>query len=359
MQLSKQHYAVGLANQGANVFFLNPARCHFGLSSRFTLTSIGERLFIIESSIPFIPRLRFRLKLMFSLVHRLCLEKYISKKRIEVHIVWNFDNGLVSRVLPFRDADIKIFHPVDYLVAPVKVSPYDYVFSLSQSILNTIGHSHKYFINHGLTSAFETCGEALHSNHLALGRGRRRLVCGYVGNLLAHAIDREVFYDVIQSNPDVEFWLIGTYSYKENNLMLNPNVDDMSRVFVEKIRSLPNVVLFGPLAHDEIVKKFASIDLFLIAYKVSDHYKGDNSHKVLEYLSTGKPIVSSFLSVYSNFDLLIMAPFNRNDLLVDLFKFVASNIDFYMQPQLCERRVRYALENRYESHIKRIEKILF
>jgi len=96
--------------------------------------------------------------------------------------------------------------------------------------------------------------------------------------------------------------------------------------------------------------------VFLICYKPDYiNYHGENSHKILEYLSTGKTVVSSHISLYSDSQLLSMAKKDRNEELISIIDDVISNIEKYNAPDLMKQRILFALENTYANHIHKIE----
>ena len=99
------------------------------------------------------------------------------------------------------------------------------------------------------------------------------------------------------------------------------------------------------------------MDAFLICYDVTrDQSKGTNYHKVIEYISTGKVIVSNNITSYQDMNELVVMVQARDDNreLPTLFKEVMENLPFYNREQLYEKRKTFALNNTYEKQVERI-----
>ena len=155
MQLSKQHYADELVNLGAVVYFLNPPQIHLKFKLKYNTFEHKKSLVIINCKIPFYTRFKYRFFNTFSFVQKKCIEQILKEKKIEIDILWNFDNGLVCNAHIYSKAKITIFHPVDQLRIPLQVGHYNHVFSLSDEILGKVSHRNKNFINHGLSEKFD------------------------------------------------------------------------------------------------------------------------------------------------------------------------------------------------------------
>ena len=80
----------------------------------------------------------------------------------------------------------------------------------------------------------------------------------------------------------------------------------------------------------------------------------------MEYLSTGKVIVSNNITTYRDTPELIqmVEERNHNRALPLLFKKVISNLDTHNAPLLAQKRIKYATANSYSNQIARIEEIV-
>jgi hypothetical protein len=91
-----------------------------------------------------------------------------------------------------------------------------------------------------------------------------------------------------------------------------------------------------------------------------DQSKGTNYHKITEYLSTGKVIVSNNVTTFDKMPDLIQMISGRdnNEQLPALFKEVIGNIDLYNTPALQQKRRSFALNNTYGKQLDRIDQLL-
>jgi hypothetical protein len=99
------------------------------------------------------------------------------------------------------------------------------------------------------------------------------------------------------------------------------------------------------------------MDLFLMCYQGADTVVNSNHHKIIEFLSTGKPAVINFTDDYKDKrDLVIMS--DKNEELPRLFRQVSNNLSAYSQPQMVSRRKEFASENSYWSQVRRIDSLI-
>jgi len=180
----------------------------------------------------------------------------------------------------------------------------------------------------------------------------RPIKAGYVGNLLMPYIDREAMLALIERRSDVEFHLWGPREPKESNVGAE---GDAAR-FIRDLMLHRNVILHGPRTPSEISGQIADMDLLLLCYAVDrDPNHGCNSHKILEYMSTGRVIVANHVSDYSARPHLIeMVPADGSRTLADLFDSVVNDLERYNGSSYRERRLRYVLDNSYSKQIDRI-----
>jgi hypothetical protein len=100
-------------------------------------------------------------------------------------------------------------------------------------------------------------------------------------------------------------------------------------------------------------------DVFWLCLKLdlTEVCDGSNSHKIMEYLSTGKPVITQPVSSYRDTDLLYMMPDARDDFAA-FFQSVIDRLGTGEDPSLVRKRMEYALENAYEAQLVRIEEML-
>ena len=84
--------------------------------------------------------------------------------------------------------------------------------------------------------------------------------------------------------------------------------------------SAKNVKLHGFVSAEKLAHAYREMDGFLLCYKPDyKDYHAENSHKVFEYLSTGKVMVSTYLSIYEGNELINMSGKDKNEDLVEVF----------------------------------------
>jgi hypothetical protein len=129
-------------------------------------------------------------------------------------------------------------------------------------------------------------------------------------------------------------------------------------MYKELMASYSNFYCVGRVTSDLLQAYLRVADIMLFCYQ--ERYQNDqatNSHKLMEYLGSGKVIVSTFTKEYElNHDLIAMT--RRNSDLPDVFRTVVNDLSFYNSDTLSGKRVDFAKDNSYEKQIERIENIL-
>jgi glycosyltransferase involved in cell wall biosynthesis len=347
--VSKHHYALELAKADNTVYFLNPPNLGHKKIEVFNEEK-NVNLFIVS----YTPLMRGLNHLPVSISDRIGkLDIARIKKAIgltSLDVVWSFD--------PYRfqnqknwDAKISIYHPVDVhenqsLEKRVSTSS-DLIFASSDQILQRISHKKKYKINHGLAAHFIEFKQ----EGFILPEGRGKYKVGYVGNLSYRFLDQEMLLNIITHNPSIDFYFIGPNG--KSNLSSEGGTD-----FISNMSRLENVFILGPKKSTELPSYLALFDLFIMCYK-GDEYKAElaNPHKILEYLSTGKVVVSHYIDEFKDKeDLIRMA--NRNEEIYQLFNETIDHLSLFNSDDLAYKRKEYAQGNSYQKQLEKIEVIL-
>ena len=112
------------------------------------------------------------------------------------------------------------------------------------------------------------------------------------------------------------------------------------------------------MAHHEDLN---AMDIFLICYDVQKNQsKGTNYHKIMEFFSAGKVIISNNISTYKEQPELVQMIGDREDnkRLPELFHQVIGNLASYNSSDAQRVRSTFAKRNTYASQVERIEKII-
>jgi hypothetical protein len=359
IHISKHHYAIELSKSNT-VYFINPP--DYALSERLIIEKINNNLLLIHYK-PFIPYfLRFKIRWLFEILILFQIKWLKKKIKEKPDIVWSFDNLTFINLKKFK-SKLSIYHLVDSITYDFQLKPAknaDIMFAVSNTILKEFATYSlpKYFINHGISEEVEKVAidnirklDIIDANKLQ----NNKINVGYVGNLLIDIIQHNIIKQIISENPDVIFNFWGPNCPDKSNLggKLTKNIQD----FISFLEKSPNVILHGIKKTSDLIYEINKMDVFILFYNYKKGvYDRSNSHKILEYLATGKVIISNRISTYNNFDNLIQMPINNEDsLLPDMFISVLRNLNYYNSVSLQKERIKLALENTYPKQIGRIQ----
>jgi len=284
------------------------------------------------------------------------IKQVIKRIGKPLDIVWSFDLGNLYPFSFFQNGR-KIFHPVDEPLNQAAIdsaSGAEFIFSVTNEILDKYNKfpAKKYHVNHGLAAQFM----------LPVDTGKSAgnpVRVGMSGNLLRPDIDREILLQIIRENPDVifEFW----GSYKTNQSNIGGDENGVTKKFIENLQRQKNIVLHGAISSAELAQAIHEMDAFLVCYDVKkDQSGGTNYHKIMEYLSTGKIIISNNVTTYKDRpDLLQMVEERTDNMkLPALFKTVIHQLDHFNDPAGQSQRIAFANDNTYQKQVERIAQLI-
>jgi glycosyltransferase involved in cell wall biosynthesis len=357
MKVSKHHYALELADMGCRVFFIEPS----SLSSKgITINNcVDHSLIKIVNYKPIYRGKRFLPSFIFSFLLKFQAFLLIKKISIKPDVVWSFHAYLFEN-LKWFGAPVNIFFAADQFSdkhLPKEIDSADIVIAVSDTIFEKIKKAHQnvFQINHGLIKSFAISAEENLKNNLQNNSNTKKVVAGYVGNLRMQAMDTKTMKEVIEKNVDIDFVFWG--SYKKDDLNLGGVKDEATNSFISFLEKTPHVSLRGPLNSTQLQAQMKEANLFWFCYDTESNamWDGSNSHKILEYLSTGCPVVSHYVSFYNKEKLLAMLPSKSNDGYLQLFKQTIANVKKGEDRETIEMRLNYALANKYDLNIQKIE----
>jgi len=363
MLISKHHYALELAKRGNRVYYLNPPENdRWSLrdaKSRITISSLpeNENLFLVQQKLYFPYLLKFHSRPVYNFLIKKQIRDILGVINTPIDIVWSFDLGNLFPLRFFHDKFIKVFHPVDEPRDRHEIlsgAGADILFSVTREIIGKFAFCGvpSHFINHGLPDEF-----------LAEEPGRSNkngpLQTGMSGNLVRPDLDRKTLLQIIHENPDIIFNFYGSYTAGHSNI--GAAEDEETHAFIQTLLELKNVRLHGVLGTVDLARELNRMDVLLICYDIKlDQSKGTNYHKVMEYLSTGKVIVSNNITTYQEYPNMICMVASRSDNagLPRLFKETINQIDQYNSDELMQERRAFAHNNTYRKQLDRISELM-
>lgn len=359
MLMSKQHYAIELAKMGNKVFFINHpdqrrrykrGEIKIEATEYENLSSVNHRLFH-----PYFFKYKYRK--LYYLLTSWHIKRLIKKTRMKPDVVWLFDIGNSIPLKYFPASARKIYMPVDGPYGTIHekdaTEQADIIVSVTDVILEQFKNINipQYCINHGVAEIF--------INQIRKSETTNQpLRIGYSGSMVRNDLDIKIFLKIIQAHQDkiFEFW--GENNFMKSSIHLPQDVSQKTKDFLDTLHKLPNVIMHGAVSPAVLAAGLKSVDALLICYNIKDD---QNHHKVLEYLGTGKVIISSYMSSYydKRGDLIEMVSSKENnDELPELFASVIANLDHYNSPQKANERLSYAATFTYPSQINKIEQLL-
>ena len=349
--ISKHNYARAFAVHNKVIYVGAPGHNKGGF--KFTKPEKDINLQILEYNIPLPEKIKFHWNRVYQLFIKFTLKRIFKKEGIDFDVCIDFGCYQQYRSIHWIPAKTHIFFPVDdHYFLRIQDRGANLIFSVSENICKKFSNSGKqcHFINHGLNREFEENALRILNENDFWKRSNKATV-GYSGNLFIPFLDIPVLKKIVSDNPWVEFHFFGDTRFDEKN-----------KEHIEWdyfLRNASNVVLHGFVHPKDLAQSLSSMDAFLLCYKPDyKNYHAENSHKVFEYLSTGKVLITTYLSIYSSNPLMLMSGKNKNEELPAIFTNTIESLERYNSLALQKKRIALSLDNTYSRQIKRIEYLI-
>ena len=324
------------------MFFLNPA------SSKELLSRKNNHLFIVDYQ----PKIRGLAKMpnfMSAWLIKKEIHRIEKKCNAKFDIIWNFDSSRFFN-LKTLDSKLRISHIVDQSEnknirllnsnVDLSLTVTDYILKRQRKY-----NKNSFNIGHG-TNIFDNPSE------IALPHTKNKIKVGYLGNLLIKYLDWEVIYNMVINNPRVTFYFAGPYT--ESNLSSNAV---KPKLLKETMKS-QNTFFLGTINPSQISSFLSQMDVLLLTYMAANNKEQlANSHKLMEYLASGRVTIASWTEEYSN-KRHLLEMVEDNELIPKRFQEIVNDLSFYNSDEKQSIRKSWAMRNTYESQIIRIEKII-
>lgn len=358
MLMSKHHYAIELARAGNKVYFINhPDRRKTLKRGEIKISDVQpERIHVVHHRLILPYFLKFRFNALFNFFTRIHINKIIKKTGQYPDVVWSFDTGNTLPLKYFIKSKWRILMPVD--------GPYghkdeirsakkaDVIISVTARILNVFSNVNvpKLLVNHGVANVF--------LEQIDCKPVDDRIRVGYSGSLIRNDLDTDTFLKIIDRYDDIIFEFWGEHNFKKSNIHLPQDVHNNTLNFIETLKAKKNVVLHGPVSSEHLAAGLVRMSILLICYNIKND---QNHHKVLEYLGTGKVIVSNYMSSYAEEDpdLVYMdrSEDGRSEL-AGIFDAVVSQLSSFNSAEKQRKRKDFAKKFSYANNVRRIDEFL-
>ena len=363
MKVSKHHYAIEIALAGNRVYYFEPPDIDLKGGIRIKELEGHKNIFLVSYK-PIVRGKKYLPSFIYYSLLKYQISRLIKKINLKPDLVLSFEPYRFENLKWFK-AKKTIFFAADlYLktATPGEVKTADLCLGVSPTIVSLLKQSNPnvHFINHGLNTAFADLAKIKLTQHTKNINEcfKKNISVGYFGNLLIDSLDRKTTMDVILNNPLAQFIFWGQFERGQDNIIAFETKEVWE--FINFLKQCKNVSLVGPKTHNELVLEIEKIDLFWVCYDINANWQfdGSNSHKILEYLATGKPVIANYTSAYADTDLIYMLNQKDNSKYCYLFEEIVQLVRSGESEKLIRTRLNFALSNTYRKQIEFIDSIL-
>lgn len=358
MWVSKHHYALTLADMGHNVWFMEPPKVLGLTPSALQQEPCPDHpnITLCTYTLPaWLRLLRFKARSVYDFL----IQRYIKLLLPNIGVIdqlWSFEAKLYKSFAIFGAKKV-MFFPADVeadIYRPEQLNSCTLICSIAENILEPIpAHIPTLLLNHGLGKAFAAYVPVRIAELNTYAPNIATLKVGFSGNLLKKGIDQPIMQQLIAQHPDVEFHIWGVFTNGGN---IGGVIDAPTQAFLDFLQQQSHVYLHGAVPQAQLAAEMQAMDIFLLCQDMFiESNASSNSHKLIEYLSTGRVVVSNHVSAYRKYpNILTMLPDSDNKALLTLFADVKNNIAAYNAADKQQIRIEFAAENTYSQQTQRI-----
>ena len=325
--VSKHHYAIELCRKGNQVFFLNPPNGEFSVRK-----TKYENLSVIDYK-GFVKGLYYYPKWIRKREVSKVFRKLERLSQCKFDILWSFDNSVFFDLDTLSKEVLKISHIVDlnqdFQTARAATSA-NICFGVIPSIVDRLKqyNNYSFLIPHGVELHLKEISRV----HLP---GEKKKKALYFGNLAMPHLNWLLLKKALETFTEVDFILLGSHHDKV------------------PLDGYSNLHLLQPVEASHLSDYMAAVDTLFLFYSAEYLTSYASPHKLLEYFSSGKPVVSNAFPEYDKYGDLIYQANNDKEWLTN-FSMAITETD----PQKSKQRIDIALANTYEHRIGEIEQLL-
>ncbi len=344
-KLSKHHYAMTLASIGNKVWFLQPPD-----AMEYHAADDPPKDIILLKDHKKFPGARFYPDFIRKFTFKKIIRRMQNDTGVHFDLIWNFDNSRFFDLDCFENC-FRIHHRMDYhynFQNERACLSADLCLGVTSGIVDNMKpfNSHAYFIHHGYATP--------DISNVSLPPCSEKIKALYIGNLLIPFINWKWINALVKDQPDVHFYFAGSYG-KSN---LSNSINEAALKEVNLLKTEINVTFLGEKLPSEIYAYMNDADILFASYNAEEYPEIlANSHKIMGYLGSGKPVVCHEIGEYlSNKDLLYMAKTEEEYLF--LFNDVKNNLQEVSDEIHTSKRIEFALHNTYLLQLERIDNLI-
>lgn len=340
---SKQHYANELARMGFRVFFVNsPAKWKLGnlLSSSFAVNKEKENLWSVsyQNRLP----IRFLPSFMLWLNDRINTRLLNRKLSLGEEVLWWQFDPFRFVYLPSFKSNKRIYHVTDDFFEHKT----DHLHAQKADLLVVTSYPHyeRYLkdfsektihIPHGISKDQIRCTDAQTSKPKVL----------LVGTM-NEDYDLDLLEELVRVYPKVDLEIIGPLNFESKKQILKFN----------ELKDFASVNYIGPVPHSELIHYIKTATVCISVYRY-DMKRVLSSLKILDYLAACKPVVTTILQGFEDFEGKgVFHAKNREefvqkvgDILEGKFQVDLSELEEFLSRRGYEKLIKTILENAHVS----------
>jgi glycosyl transferase family 1 len=340
--VSKHHYALTLAKSGFSVFFLNPPVDEL---QKVEVRAVAESTNVFEVSSPPVARaLRFYPRWLRNWLESRWLKHLEQQTGVNIDVVWLFENSRFFD-MAFAGRRLKIYHQVDLnqnFQPEIAARTADICFCTTDYIREKLlpHNSEIYKIHHGV----EIPSELNELQNEQLGQFQSATVnVAYVGNLEMAYLDTDILAELAREFSNVTFHFVG--GFKKDGRLMNA------------CKQMKNVIWWGKVDSRLILSILEHANVLLVTYHESRYKDQASPHKMMEYLASGKTIVTTYTDEYKD-KRHLLEMVDRTQDFPEAFARVVENLDEYNSIEKQKTRIEYARQHSYDRQLGKIITLL-
>ena len=166
-------------------------------------------------------------------------------------------------------------------------------------------------------------------------------IVGFWGAVTGYKIDLKLIAFAADKLPEVSFVLIGPLGTGD------PNTD------ISLLEGKENIHLLGPREYKKLPEYLKGFDICFIPFKLNETTQNVFPMKFFEYLSAGKPVVSTNLPSLRDYRAYCYLAKSNEEFVQKIRKALEEN-----KPDIKKQRIRLAKKNSWEKNLVKLSEVI-